>query len=147
MKVKSRGSRAEVMHGTARRTSGGLRKQHLKYNKRGKIVSKRASARAKKENRLVKAGYKTKKGQFGSFRKGKRVSARRSRRKSKRHSRRRQKGGDDGKGDTYRVTDKGEWRKELRRRHLITPTGSDAHTGDDPCAGRRCLSKAATSAP
>jgi hypothetical protein len=95
--MKARGSRAEVMHGTARRTSGGLRKQHLKYNKRGKIVSKRASARAKKENRLVKAGYKTKKGTFGSFKNGTRVSRRRSkrrsRRRSKRRSRRRQQGG------------------------------------------------------
>ena len=85
--MKARGSRAEVMHGTARRTSGGLRKQHLKYNKRGKIVSKRASARATKENRLVKAGYKTKKGQFGSFKNGTHVSGRRSRRKSRRKQR------------------------------------------------------------
>ena len=82
--MKARGSRAEVMHGTARRTSGGLRKQHLKYNKRGKIVSKRASARAKKENRLVKAGYKTKKGKFVSFKKN-RKSKRRSRRRSRRN--------------------------------------------------------------
>ena len=81
--MKARGSRAEVMHGTARRTSGGLRKQHLKYNKRGKIVSKRASARAKKENRLVKAGYKPKKGKFVSFKKN-RKSKRRSRRRSRR---------------------------------------------------------------
>ena len=81
--MKARGSRAEVMHGTARRTSGGLRKQQLKYNKRGKIVSKRASARAKKENRLVKAGYKTEKGTFVAFKKGKRISRRRSRRKQR----------------------------------------------------------------
>ena len=62
--MKTIGSRAEVMHGNAKRTSGGLLKKHLKYNKRRKIVSKRASARAKKDNRLVKAGYKTKKGVF-----------------------------------------------------------------------------------
>ena len=83
-KMKTVGSRAEVMHGTARRTSGGLRKQHLTYNKRGKIVSKRASARAKKDNRLVKAGYKTKKGVFSLKKKN-----RRSRRRSRRTSRRR----------------------------------------------------------
>jgi len=52
-------------------------------------VSKRASARAKKDNRLVKAGYKTKKGVF-SLKKKNRRSRRRSRRKSRR---RRQRGG------------------------------------------------------
>jgi len=64
--MKARGSRAEVMHGNARKTSGGLTKSQLKYNKNGRIVSKKKSSRAKKENRLVKAGYKTKKGTFGS---------------------------------------------------------------------------------
>ena len=59
------GSRAQVMHGTAKKTSGGLTKSQLKYNKQGKIVSKKASALAKKNNRLVKAGYVTRKGQFG----------------------------------------------------------------------------------
>ena len=60
------GSRAQVMHGTAKKTSGGLTKSQLKYNKQGKIVSKKASALAKKNNRLVKAGYITRKGVFGS---------------------------------------------------------------------------------
>ena len=59
------GSRAQVMHGTAKKTSGGLTKSQLKYNKQGKIVSKKASALAKKNNRLVKAGYITRKGVFG----------------------------------------------------------------------------------
>ena len=59
------GSRAQVMHGTAKKTTGGLTKSQLKYNKQGKIVSKKASALAKKNNRLVKAGYVTKKGKFG----------------------------------------------------------------------------------
>ena len=49
------GSRAKVMHGTAKKTTGGLTKFQLKYNKQGKIVSKKASALAKKNNRLVKA--------------------------------------------------------------------------------------------
>ena len=92
--MKASGTRAEVMHGTAKHTSGGLKKKDLKYNKRGRIVSKRASARAKKENRLVKAGYKTKKGVFGSFKKGKRVSKRRSKRRSRRKSKRKQRGGE-----------------------------------------------------
>ena len=91
--MKARGSRAKVMHGTAKRTSGGLRKKDLKYNKHGRIVSRKMSLRAKKEKRLEKAGFKTKKGIFGSFKKGKRVSGRRSRRRS----RRRQKGGTDPK--------------------------------------------------
>ena len=52
------GSRAQVMHGNAKMTGGGLRKKDLKYNKQGKIVSKKMSQRAKKEKRLQKAGYK-----------------------------------------------------------------------------------------
>ena len=59
------GSRAQVFHGTAKQTSGGLQKCDLKKNKRGAIVSRRASARAKKENRLVKAGFVTQKGKLG----------------------------------------------------------------------------------
>ena len=55
------GSRAQVMHGTAQKTTGNLRKKDLKYNKNGRIVSKKVSALAKKNNRLVKAGYITKK--------------------------------------------------------------------------------------
>ena len=88
--MKARGSRAQVMHGTAKRTSGGLRKQDLKYNKQRKIVSRKMSLRAKKEKRLIKAGYKTKKGTFGSFKNGQRVSKRRSKRRSRR---RKQRGG------------------------------------------------------
>ena len=59
------GTRAQVMHGTAHHTSGGLTKTDLKYNKWGRIVSKAKSAKAKKENRLEKMGFKTKKGSFG----------------------------------------------------------------------------------
>jgi ankyrin repeat protein len=54
------------MHGNAKKTSGGLTKSQLKYNKQGKIVSKKASTLAKKNNRLVKAGYVTRKGVFGT---------------------------------------------------------------------------------
>ena len=64
--VRVNGSRAQVMNGTAVKTPGGLRKKDLKYNKNGRIVSKKRSARAKRENRLVKSGYVTKKGEFGS---------------------------------------------------------------------------------
>lgn len=42
------GSRAQVYHGTAHHTSGGLTKGDLKKNKHGEIVSKKASESAKK---------------------------------------------------------------------------------------------------
>lgn len=42
------GSRAQVMHGTAHHTSGGLTKADLKYNKFGRIVSARKSALGKR---------------------------------------------------------------------------------------------------
>ena len=66
-KMERVGTRAQVMHGNAKQTAGGLKKKDLKYNKQGKIVSKKMSQRAKKEKRLQKAGYTTKKGQFGAF--------------------------------------------------------------------------------
>jgi hypothetical protein len=59
------GTRAQVMHNTAHHTPGGLTKSDLKYNKWGRIVSKAKSAKAKRENRLVKLGFKTQKGKFG----------------------------------------------------------------------------------
>jgi hypothetical protein len=59
------GSRAQVWHGTAFKTSGGLKKSDLMKNKAGRIVSKTKFQTAKKEKRLVKHGYGTKKGTFG----------------------------------------------------------------------------------
>jgi hypothetical protein len=59
------GSRAQVYHGTAYKTSGGLKKTDILMNKNGRIVSKAKHTTAKKERRLVKAGYGTKKGKFG----------------------------------------------------------------------------------
>ena len=89
--MKVNGTRAEVMHGTAKKTSGGLTKKDLKYNKQGRIVSVKQSNRAKKENRLVKAGYGTKKGQFGAVKAGdaKKGSAKRVARRSAKRSVRR----------------------------------------------------------
>ena len=49
MTEKVIGSRAEVMHGTAIKTSGGLTKKHLKYNKAGRIVSKKKHDLGKKK--------------------------------------------------------------------------------------------------
>ena len=80
-----KGSRAQVQNGTAYKTPGGLTKKNLKMNKWGRIVSAKKSATAKKENRLGKAGYKTKKGTFGAFKNGKAVTKkRRKSRKSRR---------------------------------------------------------------
>jgi hypothetical protein len=62
---KTIGTRAEVYHGTARRTSGGLTKGELMMNKHGRIVSKKKHNTAKREMRLVKYGFVTKKGKFG----------------------------------------------------------------------------------
>ena len=59
------GTRAQVWHGTAFKTSGGLSKTAIFQNKAGRIVSRKKHASAKKEKRLVKAGYGTKKGKFG----------------------------------------------------------------------------------
>ena len=59
------GSRAEVFHGTAKHTSGGLEKSDLLKNKWGRIVSAKKHKTAKKEKRLQKAGYFAKKGEFG----------------------------------------------------------------------------------
>jgi hypothetical protein len=57
------------MHGTAMKTSGGLTKKDLVYNKNGRIVSRAKSMRAKKDKRLQKAGYHTRKGVFGHVKK------------------------------------------------------------------------------
>lgn len=40
------GSKAQVFHGTAEKTSGGLRKKDIKKNKWGKYVSVKKSAQA-----------------------------------------------------------------------------------------------------
>jgi len=65
------GSRAQVWHGTSYKTTGGLTHSHLMKNKSGNIVSKAKHFTAKKEKRLVKAGYLTKKGHFGFIKNGK----------------------------------------------------------------------------
>lgn len=74
------GTRAQVWHGTARHTSGGLTKSDLMKNKAGRIVSRKKHHSAKKDNRLVKAGYKTKKGSFGFVKMGSRKRGRKGHR-------------------------------------------------------------------
>ena len=59
------GSRQQVGHGTAYKTSGGLTKKDLMYTKRGRWVSKKKHMTAKKEKRLEQHGYFAQKGKFG----------------------------------------------------------------------------------
>lgn len=59
------GTRAQVWHGTADRTSGGLKKSDL-IMKNGRIKSKKASRSAKSNQNLKKAGWTFKKGEFGA---------------------------------------------------------------------------------
>lgn len=65
-KTPTFGSRAQVFHGNAKKTTGGLTKKDLVKNKHGRIVSRKKRAMEKKMKRLEKAGYKTKKGVFGA---------------------------------------------------------------------------------
>jgi hypothetical protein len=81
---KLEGSRAQVVHGTAYKTSGGLTKSNLLMNKNGRIVSRKKHVTAKKEKRLVKAGYGTKKGKFGFVKIGKSKSSSKSKSKKMR---------------------------------------------------------------
>jgi len=88
------GSRAQVWHGTAYKTSGGLTKNNIMQNKSGRIVSKSKHNTAKRERRLVKAGYGTKKGKFGFVKLGK--TGKNSKCRKSRGSRSRRKKGGDG---------------------------------------------------
>lgn len=66
------GSKAQVWHGTAKHTSGGLTKSHLMMTKNNRIVSKKKHAAGKKALlRLKKAGFVAKKGTFKLFKKQK----------------------------------------------------------------------------
>jgi len=62
------GSRAQVWHGTAYKTTGGLTKRDLMMS-HGRIVSLKKHNTAKREKRLEKAGYFAKKGKFGFVKK------------------------------------------------------------------------------
>ena len=74
------GSRAQVWHGTAHKTSGGLIKSDLMKNKHGRIVSLKKHKTAKREKRLEKHGYTAKKGKFGAVK----ISKTRKHKKSRR---------------------------------------------------------------
>jgi hypothetical protein len=69
--TKTVGSKAEVYHGSAKHTSGGLKKKDLMKTKAGRIVSRKKHAAGKKAIlRLFRAGYKPTKGTFTAMRKG-----------------------------------------------------------------------------
>jgi DVNP family len=64
--VKIIGSKAQVFHGNATHTSGGLKKSDLVKNKHGRIVSrKKQAAGFKSIHFLIDAGYEPVKGKFG----------------------------------------------------------------------------------
>jgi len=72
------GSKAQVFHGTAKKTSGGLTKSDLVQNKHGRIVSRRKQAAGRKALKyLTRRGYKAKKGVFRLFNKYRRTTKRR----------------------------------------------------------------------
>jgi hypothetical protein len=84
------GSRRQVFNGSAYKTAGGLKKDNLVQNKKTRaIVSKKKHLSAKRDNRLVKAGYGTKKGHFGWVRVGKAAtkSAKKTRKNKSRRAR------------------------------------------------------------
>lgn len=61
------GSRRQVWNGTAYKTEGKLTRSDIMMNKKGELVSVNKSRKAKKDKRLIKAGYGTKKGVFKLF--------------------------------------------------------------------------------
>ena len=64
------GTKAQVFHGTAKHTAGGLTKSDLVQNKHGRIVSRRKMMAGKKALKyLTRKGYKARKGTFKLFRK------------------------------------------------------------------------------
>jgi hypothetical protein len=71
MPERTFGSRAEVFHGNAKKTTGGLTKKDLIKNKHGEIVSRKKHVTAKREKRLEKYGYFAQKGKFGFVKKEK----------------------------------------------------------------------------
>lgn len=83
--IKATGSRAEVFHGSAKHTSGGLTKKDLMKNKHGRIVSRRKVAAGKKSiKRLFAMGYKPKKGKFSLFHKTGKKAMKKSRKTRRR---------------------------------------------------------------
>jgi hypothetical protein len=112
------GSRAQVWHGTAKKTKGGLTKSALMKNKHGRIVSRKMHFTAKKQNRLVKAGYITKKGHFGFITHG--TKGRKGHRGSRKGSRKMRGGTGNavGMGNVGAPLDRALLAGGKRRRHM-----------------------------
>ena len=79
------GSKAQVWNKTAKKTSGGLTRNKLMRNKRGRIVSRRKHhlGKTKGLKRLKSLGFFTKKGQFGVFRKDGQKTKKRGRKRGR----------------------------------------------------------------
>jgi hypothetical protein len=75
------GTRAQVGHETAYKTSGKLTKGNLFLNKKDRWVSLKKHKSSKSRNRLLEHGYGTKKGEFGMVR----VLPRKSRTRKNKH--------------------------------------------------------------
>jgi len=86
-KIKATGSKAEVYHGTAKHTPGGLKKKDLMKHK-GRIISRKKHEAGKKAIKHLRAlGYIAKKGTFKLFRKS--MATKTAKKHGKRHTRRR----------------------------------------------------------
>ena len=95
--IKAVGSKAEVFHGTAKHTSGGLHKKDLMKH-HGRIISRKKHAAGKKAiKHLFAMGYKPKKGTFKLMRKS--MAHKKS---SRRHSRK-HRGGNLGMPDLSKL--------------------------------------------
>ena len=84
------GSKAQVWNRTAKKTSGGLTRDKLMRNKRGRIVSRKKHrlGKTKAIKRLRALGFMTQKGKFGVVKKdGKKTSRKRSRKKTRKTKR------------------------------------------------------------
>tara|TARA_B100001059_G_C17819171_1_gene577163 strand:- start:1847 stop:2332 length:486 start_codon:yes stop_codon:yes gene_type:complete len=133
--AKTVGSRAEVWHGTAHHTSGGLTKKCLIKNKHGRIVSKKKHETAKKDRRLAKAGYGTKKGVFGYVKKNGTMSKKHKRSMKKRGKMGKKRGGTSSHPvkrhalEHYRLTGGGP-NGLAEDRYLHKTTGKDGMTTD-----------------
>jgi len=69
-KIASSGSKAQVWHGTASKTPGGLTRKDLMKTKKGRIVSKKKhTIGLRRIKSLRKLGFKAKKGTFKLFKK------------------------------------------------------------------------------
>ena len=93
------GTKAMVWHGTAKHTSGGLKKSDLMKHK-GRIISRKKHAAGKKAIKHLRAlGFIAKKGTFRLMRKSMAHSP-----KSRRGRRTRRRGGSDGDAATASPT-------------------------------------------